>query len=812
MRKKMKVASLLFVLTGLLTLGGTLSACQKPTENGPRFLKGIDKEIVLGEGIETTAYIDRVAGSTYSVTVSKGDFFLDITQERYWEPDEPGVYTVTYTILDGNYAGVNSFELTVTAPELTWEYTLVNTLYDTGYELQFDEYFQTMNIAAQSYYPWKMVMDSVTFNDQTVDLTGETSWLFTEGVPHRFKFHIESEDGQAYSLSQMVEVRHFDQDMRAWMTSNDVTADGALRLESGQKVVFQDGTHNRSDNSAPDHATKYYMPYVSYNGEYGVGDYLVYEFTGNNLPYMLFFADEVTNSVWNAEDASAEENTGFLIANGWTTMKGLPVANWQNTTSMNARLSIYGPNKAYQMAEDKAGFLRKEDAQRPHPMSMYNLAKNENVNRKYRVIAGFSKGTATEFVFEMYAIDLTAGIELGTYVLKFKNTDIHNNKDGTIQFTDEMFKGKIALYGHFGRQMVLDKIYPIEQDTDMASLKVKYFSPSRFVEGARVSVKKGEIVNVSEYIAPLSGANWSLKAVHENGNEVSITGSTFSLDVPGNYTLFYNDGVNANGVRKLQVIDVDPTVYAWMQANNIDAYNLNAMSADRKTVLSAGTHGRNETDNSDYTNTHDVAYVAYKGNYGLNDFVVVDFTGNNMPTLSFFNDEVTNTFYYNPSATDAQNKGLIINNGVTDLTGAPCASWNKENSINDRLQLLGPTKAYWLGETVLGFRTNVSTRCPIGVYTLSQAANANRQYRLIAGFTAGSKNSCTVVVYVIDRQTGEEVLNLTKTVNQTFNDDSFNGSIALYGQFGKTLTLDNLYAIEQDTTLDALKVKYGISA
>ena len=31
MRKKMKVASLLFVLTGLLTLGGTLSACQKPT-------------------------------------------------------------------------------------------------------------------------------------------------------------------------------------------------------------------------------------------------------------------------------------------------------------------------------------------------------------------------------------------------------------------------------------------------------------------------------------------------------------------------------------------------------------------------------------------------------------------------------------------------------------------------------------------------------------------------------------------------------------------------------------------------------------
>ena len=36
---------------------------------------------------------------------------------------------------------------------------------------------------------------------------------------------------------------------------------------------------------------------------------------------------------------------------------------------------------------------------------------------------------------------------------------------------------------------------------------------------------------------------------------------------------------------------------------------------------------------------HDNPYIAYNGDYGLGSLVQVDFTGNNMPYISFFRDD-----------------------------------------------------------------------------------------------------------------------------------------------------------------------------
>ncbi len=805
------------VMASVVLFGGCnlLNGGEQESE-GPQFLKGIDKEIELGDGLEVDAYIKRVADSAYTVTIRKGEYFIDITKSRYWEPEEPGVYTVTYTVEEGEFAGSNSFELTVTAPRLTWEYTLVNTVYDTGYELSFEEYFNAMNIAAKSYYPWKMVMDSVTVNDITTDLTNQTSWTFTQGDPHVFKFHIETEDGQIYALSQLVEVRYIDEDMVAWMESNNVTVDGALRLASGQNVVLEGGAHTKNDTAHPDELNKPItrtLPYLSFNNEYGIGDYVVFEFTGNNMPYMLFFGDEITNTVYWDENATEAQNKGFLIANGWTTNKGLPVNAWHTETHMNARLCLYGPNKAYQLSFDQDGFIRATHALRPHPMSMYTLTQEQNENRKYRVIAGFSKGTETQLTFEMYVIDMTNMLEVDTYSFNLTNTsNIYNNKSGEITFTEDMFKGKIALYGQFGKALTIDKLYGVEEDTTLQALKTKYFSPSKFLQDAPTSVGVGVVVNVFDYIAPASGAAWKLQLTDPDGNVTQVSSSTIAFTKAGEYTLLYSDGVNANSSIKVQVADIPANMYQWMQTNNVSFYHLSSISADKKTVLAAGTHSREATKAPDYGVGHDMAYIAYNGNYGIGDFVVVDFTGNNMPTLSFFNGEVTNSIFYDPNATAAQNKGLIISNGMMDITGVPVPSWNKTGSINDRIQFVGPTKAYWLGETVSGwFRRDISANSPLGVYTLAQEENANKQYRLIAGFSAGSATGCTIELYVIDRQTGEQVLSVSKTVSQAFAEDAFSGSIVLYGQFGKALTLDTLYAIEEDTTIAALKTKYAVN-
>ena len=143
---------------GVVTLSAGVACGGKEETKKPQFLEGIDMEIELGDGMDLADYIDYVTDGEYEITVSDGKTTENITKKRYWQPLYPGTYTVTYKVFDGEYKGENSFELLVNVPLMTWKYTLINDIYDTGETLGFDEYFNKMNISALSYYPWKMVI------------------------------------------------------------------------------------------------------------------------------------------------------------------------------------------------------------------------------------------------------------------------------------------------------------------------------------------------------------------------------------------------------------------------------------------------------------------------------------------------------------------------------------------------------------------------------------------------------------------------------------------------------------------------------
>jgi hypothetical protein len=100
------------------------------------------------------------------------------------------------------------------------------------------------------------------------------------------------------------------------------------------------------------------------------------------------------------------------------------------------------------------------------------------------------------------------------------------------------------------------------------------------------------------------------------------------------------------------------------------------------------------------------------------------------------------------------------------------------------------------------------------MWQLSQAANANTKFRIIIGFTAGTSNSCTIAIGLINLDTNAVVLNKSVVVNSTveFASNAFTGGIALYGHYGRTTTVDMLYPIEEDTTLAALLSKYTLTA
>lgn len=812
MSKKTKRLLCLFSLLGTTAAAVAFSACQ-PTD-GPRFLKGIDKEIELGDGMYVGDYIDYVTDSDYKITVSMGDFSQDITNKRYWQPEEPGVYTVTYQVFKGENKGTNSFELTVAVPKLVWKYTLVNTIYDTGEEMYFEDYFSDMNISAFSYYDWKMVMDSVTVGSETIDLHEQESWTFEQAIPHVFKFHIETEDKQSYALSQAINVRYVDQDMLEWMDEQNITVDRALRLESGQKVVLDGGTHDANNTSNPDNAKKRSLPHLVFNGEYGVNDFVMLDFTGNNMPAMLFFGDEITDSPWADPNGTDEQNKGFVVANGWTTKTGIPVAAWHTETHMNGRFGVYGPNKAYKMSDDSTGFLRQIFPERPNPVSMYTLMQEENVNTRFRIFFGFTAASQTQFTVSVILVNLDKGEIAYETSLTLKNTQIKNNSSGEIKFTEEDFKGKIALYGMFGRSITLDKVHEIQEDTSLAELKEMYCKESTFNNNAATAVRVGQVLNVVDYVAPKAGANYSFGYYDASGAYTAITSNTFAFATAGTYTLAYCDGEHLSAKLSVSVVDIDDAMSAWTQENNVSFYNvLSARSG--KVVLRASTHNGSNTQGPDNVSVRDMSYLAFNGNYGVNDFLVFDFTGVNMPILSFFNDEVTNTVFNTDSATAAQNKGIVVMNGNTTKTGDPnLGSYHRENYINDRLTLYGHNKTYKTGSDATGFfRTAVTSGgSPVGLWQLTKAENANRRYRVIVGFTEGSATSCTFAICVLDLNTGEVLCDVQKKVNHAFGENYFNGSIALYSHFGLELTLDQVYAIEQDTTMSALKTKYAVNA
>ena len=212
----------------------------------------------------------------------------------------------------------------------------------------------------------------------------------------------------------------------------------------------------------------------------------------------------------------------------------------------------------------------------------------------------------------------------------------------------------------------------------------------------------------------------------------------------------------------------------------------------------------------------DMSYIAFNGEYGLNDYVVFDFTGDNMPIISFFNNEVTNSVFNNATTTsnaagvqDADARGWVWFNGLYQKDGT---LFGGNDSVHQkRLSLLGYQKTLGFDDDSNknegGFRVNygsASDIVPISIYTLK---NVTDTYRMIIGIRANGTTGVYIDMYALNLVTGAQVYKASWRVDDTNYQE---GSIALHGQFGKTTVLDKVYGVEEDTTLDALIAKYKV--
>ena len=473
-------------------------------------------------------------------------------------------------------------------------------------------------------------------------------------------------------------------------------------------LTLQASTHTGSAGATPQPTDTEDMSYYRFNGEYGLDDFLVMDFTGNNMPFVSFFTTGVTNTIYNhAENADVK---GWIFANGLTQNNGYPYGNWDGAHAN--RLAMIGPYKINYKYDDNGSNtaltqLRANvgSATSPNAIAMSQL---NGTTDEYRMIIGYV-ASGTEMHLRILVWNLTTGAEFYSETI---------DKDQPVAD----WEGDIVLYGHFGKETVVNKVYPIVEGFDNAKAT---YTPA-----------------MQTYNATWNGNGLTLgKSTYEGSPNIPKVGST------------------------------------------------------------------------------DMSYIAFNGSYGYNDYVVFDFTGSNMPIISFANNEVTNTVFNNASTTQTSSTDSTLWAGIADesVTGwvwfnglyqdDGTAYGGMTNAHASRLTLIGKNKVLCFDDNSNGkgggFRANLGSASDMNPLSIRALQNVTETYRMIIGFDESSKK---LQMCAINMVTGDIVYQYDWAFgNHTLTE----GSITLHGQFGKTTVLDQVIGVVENTTLDALITKYG---
>ena len=458
-------------------------------------------------------------------------------------------------------------------------------------------------------------------------------------------------------------------------------------------ITLNASTHtNSSSTLLPQPTDTEDMSYYRFKGDYGLNNFLVFDFTGNNVPILSFFNTEVDKTVYNhAENVDVK---GWIVANGITNSDGTPHSGWSGAYAN--RINLIGPYKiSYKFDDNGSGTATLSQVRAAvGSSSAITMANLRNSTDEYRMVVGWVEHATktTAMSLRMFVWNLTTGETIVDFT------------EGEVPKAD--WTGDIALYGHFGRTTTIDKLYPI-------------------VEGFENALALYKPAMVTYNVA------W-------NGDDLTLNASSYEGEVTA------------------------PT-------------------------------------------SADMSYIAFNGTYGMNDYVVFDFTGDNMPFVSFFNNQVTNTVF-NPT-NDTSVKGWVIINGLRQNA---TTIWGSGTVNENRLLAVGPRKINNVTNNDNNTRASFGSLEEPNILSIGQLQKATDSYRVIIGWAASERaDKQYIQIGVINMVTGEVIYKTTQNF-EVWTTDYTEGSIALHGQFGKETLLDRVIGVEEDTTLEALLEKYAV--
>ena len=228
---------------------------------------------------------------------------------------------------------------------------------------------------------------------------------------------------------------------------------------------------------------------------------------------------------------------------------------------------------------------------------------------------------------------------------------------------------------------------------------------------------------------------------------------------------------------------------AFMTTNHITAYGYDSINADLSVALEAGYYQGKPEYGSQLMSDDDVPYIAYNGSYGAGNYVVVDFTGKNVPQLCFFAKEITSSLLDGKA-------GVYVHTGLSKQNG-------DYNDVTDggRVTIFGPNKIEYAHVNNLGRLLVVDGSADVPSPLSLRGLEDGVHYRYVAGIKSATAGKVVIELLLINLDTNAEVVRYEKSISGSWiTADHISGNIVMYSRYNVAITLDKIYAIYQDVS------------
>lgn len=318
----------------------------------------------------------------------------------------------------------------------------------TSRELNVADYVDTSKEGYKFYY-----------SDSEGKIYNVTGDKFTISKPGSYLLYYS--DGKNLCSTLPFTLANLSAGVQTWIINSNINLHGVSTISEDKKVVLDSGTMLEGASvTGPNAGSLINQSFIAFDGDYAFNDYLVFDFTGKNMPEVAFFAQNYNNSMYYQDGGKH----GIVFANGITNYKG-EIA--QGILGDGKYVNIDSPR----MIEHPNDSWYKMDSNVESLLARANLVDGT----RYRVIMWYETGSrhganGIKIKWQLYNLDTNALLEakeIHTY--GFYNGGTHaGGKVSGMTLND--LKGSIVLYGKFGVDLTIDKLWGVYEDTNIDSV------------------------------------------------------------------------------------------------------------------------------------------------------------------------------------------------------------------------------------------------------------------------------------------------------------------------------------------------------